>query len=89
MQPLRSSSITEPSSLIRVAPSLCLASVLRLLRVLHLSRSLSIEPTGSRVPHLSQNQDHASFMPDAKWAVNRSPPTLIPEQRLFPGFDVV
>jgi len=78
MQPLCSSSITEPSSLIRVAPPLCLASVLRLLRVLRLSRSLHIEATGSQVPHLSLDQAHATFMPDAKWAVDRSPPTLIP-----------
>jgi hypothetical protein len=76
--PLCSSPITGPSSLVRVAPSLCLASVLRLSRDLRLSRSLRIEATGSQVPHLSQDQAHAAFMPDAKWAVSRSPPTLIP-----------
>jgi len=27
---------------------------------------------------MSQDQAHAAFMPDAKWAVSRSPPTLIP-----------
>src|SRR5512136_292541 len=65
-QPLRSISITETSTLIRVGPSLCSASVLSLLWVLHLSFSLIIGTTGSRVPHKSLTQVHATFMPDAR-----------------------
>ncbi len=76
MQPLCSSSITEPSSLLRVAPPLCSASVLSLLWGLHLSFSLNIGATGSHVPNISLDQVHATFMPDAAWAVNRSPPDL-------------
>jgi hypothetical protein len=36
--------------------------------------SLTIGATGSHVPHKSLNQAHAAFMPDAAWAVCRSPP---------------
>ena len=57
------------SSLLRVIPSLCSASVLSLLRVLHLSFSLTIWTTGSHVPHKSLAQVHATFMPDAAQAV--------------------
>ena len=71
-QPLRSSSITEPSSLLLAAPSLCSASVLSLLWVLHLNFSLIIGTTGSHVPHKSLDQVRATFMPDAAQAVNRS-----------------
>jgi hypothetical protein len=89
MQPLCSGPITEPSSLVRVAPSLCLASVLRLLRDRRLSRSLHIKATGSQVPHLSLNQDHATFMPDAKWAVKQVASHSAPGLTTPPGFDVV
>ena len=75
-QPLRSSSITEPSSLLRAAPPLCPASVLSFLWVLHLNFSLIIGTTGSHVPHKSPDQVRATFMPDAAQAVNRSPPDL-------------
>src|SRR5512135_1853132 len=73
MQPLRSISIAETSTLLRVAPSLCPASVLSLLWGLHLSFSLNIGATGSHVPHRSQDQGPATFMPDATQAVNRFP----------------
>ena len=73
MQPLCSNSITEPSTLLRVAPPLCPASVLSLLWVLHLSFSLVIRATGSHVPCQSLNQIHATFMPDPTQAVNRYP----------------
>ena len=76
MQPLRSISITETSSLLRVSPPLCLASVLSLLWDLHLSFSLIIETTGSHVPHKSLNQGPATFMPGAAQAVNRFPLNL-------------
>ena len=76
MQPLRSTSITETSSLIQVAPPPCSALVLSLLWVLHLSFSLNIRTTGSHVPHKSLDQVHVTFMPDAAQAVNRFPLSL-------------
>lgn len=76
MQPLRSNPITGPSSLLRAAPPLCLASVLRLLRDRRLSRSLSIETTGSHVPYQSLYPVHATSMPVAARAINRFPPSL-------------
>ena len=85
MQPLCSSSITEPSSLLRVAPPLCPASVLSLLWGLHLSFSLSIRATGSHVPHMSLDQVHAGRRLGSK----QVSPRLIPDQRLHPGFDAV
>jgi hypothetical protein len=47
--PLRSSPITEPSSLILDDPPLCFASVLSFSWDLHLNFSLNIETTGCRV----------------------------------------
>jgi len=76
MQPLCSSPITGPSSLLRAAPPLCLASVLRLLRDRRLSRSLSIKATGSHVPYQSLYPVHATSMPVAAQAINRFPPSL-------------
>jgi hypothetical protein len=73
IQPLRSISITETSTLLRVGPPLCSASVLSLSWVLHLSFSLIIGTTGSHVLHKSLVQVHATFMPDAVQAVNRFP----------------
>src|SRR4030042_1218647 len=73
IQPLLSIPITETSTLLRVGPSPCSASVLSLSWVLHLSFSLTIGTTGSRVPHKSLIQVHATFMPDAAQAVNRFP----------------
>ena len=74
MLPLRSSSFTEPSLLLRVAPPLCSASVLWRLWDLHLRFSLYIVATGSHVPHKSLYRVLVAFMPDAAWAVNRFPP---------------
>jgi len=76
MLPLRSSPITEPSSLLRVAPPLCPASVLSHLWGFHLCFSLDIRATGSHVPHKSLYQVHAVFMPEAIWPVIRYPPDL-------------
>ncbi len=59
------------STLIRVVPPLCPASVLKPLWVLHLDVSLHIRTTGSQVPYASLNRVHAAFMPDAMSAVNR------------------
>ena len=72
MQPLRSISITETSSLLRVAPPLCLASVLSFLWDLHLNFSLNIETIRlRRIPHKSLTQFHAIFTPEAAQAVSR------------------
>jgi hypothetical protein len=68
--PLRSRSVTDPSTLLRGDPPLCLASVLRPLWVLHLGGSLGIEATGSQVTHLSQKRTHATFTPDATLPVS-------------------
>src|SRR5512136_446881 len=67
----------ETSSLLRVGPPLCSASVLSPLWVLHLSFSLNIEATGSQVPCKSLDQVHAAFTPEAAWAVSRSSPKLV------------
>ena len=72
-QPLRSISITEISSLLRVVPPPCPASVLSLLWFFHLSFSLNIRATGSHVPHKSLYQGHATFMPGATQTVSRLP----------------
>ena len=57
--------ISLASSLLRVAPSLCLASVLSSLWVFHLEFSFVIKATGSHVPHKGLSQGHAISMPDA------------------------
>ena len=74
---LRSSSITEPSSLLRASLPPCPASVLWLLWVQsHLSFSLRIGATGSHVPYRSLIQVHAAFMPGAEWSLCRRVPPL-------------
>ena len=59
--------MTRPptSSLVRVAPPLCLASGFSSLGVGPLDFSLHIEATGSHVPHKGLVQGHATFMPGA------------------------
>ncbi|MFL9922565.1 twin-arginine translocation signal domain-containing protein [Paraburkholderia fungorum] len=57
--------ITTPSTLLRMTPPLCLASVLSLSRVLRLSFSLDIETTGSQVPYPRLQKGRATSMPDA------------------------
>ncbi len=78
--PLRSTSITETSSLLRGNPPPCLASVLSFLWGLHLNFSLDIETTGSHVPLKSLYQDHATFMPGAVQTVDRYPLHLSRDQ---------
>ena len=68
--PLRSTSITDASSLLRVDPPLCLALVLRSLWGFHLDGSLDIEATGSQVTHTSLKRTHATLTPDAALAVS-------------------
>ena len=81
--------MTGPSTLLRVTPPLCPASVLWLLWGIHLSGSLDIGATGSHVPHISLNSGHAAFMPDAIWAVSRCLPDSSRVNDSPPGFDVV
>ena len=71
--PLRSTSITEASSLLRDDPPLCSASGLPSLWGFHLGASLSIGTTGSHVPHKSLDHVHATFMLAAAQAVSRCP----------------
>jgi hypothetical protein len=61
------------SSLLRVVPPLCPASVLSPLWVFHLSFSLDIGATGSHVPPESLVQVHATSMPATTQAVSRLP----------------
>ncbi len=57
--------VSSTSSLVRVAPPLCLASGFSSLGVDPLDFSLHIEATGSHVPHKGLVQGHATFMPGA------------------------
>lgn len=77
------------SPLLRLAPSLYPALVLWCSWDLHLHVSLGIGVTGSHVPHESLNRLHATYMPDAAQAVDRSPPALVPQQLSLHGFDIV
>jgi hypothetical protein len=72
-QPLCSAPITGVSSLVRVDPPLCRASILSLLRGLRLRFSLAIAATGSHVPHDSLISGHAAFMPEVTCPVHRFP----------------
>ncbi len=81
--------VSPASQLLRVAPPLCLASVLSSSWGLHLDFSLRIEATGSHVPHESLNRAHATFMPDAAQPVSRHLLDSIPRQRLLLGFDAI
>jgi hypothetical protein len=88
-QPLRSTCITQISSLLRVGPPLCLASVLSLLWGFHLSFSLNIGTTGSHVPHKSLDQVHAISMPDAAQTINRLPLGLSCRPPSICSFDAI
>ena len=72
--PLRSTSITPASSLVRGSPPLSGASVLSASRVLRLCFLPWHRRPGSRIPSGSPNQSHASYTPDTAWPVGRSPP---------------
>lgn len=76
-RPLRSAPITGVSSLLRVDPPLCRASILSPLRgASRLGFSLCIAATGSHVPHDSPVSSHAAFMPEAIRPVHRLPDGL-------------
>ena len=49
---------------------------LALADAVRLGFSLHIGTTGSYVPYQSLDQDHAAFMPEASWAVDRFAPNL-------------
>jgi len=87
MQPLHSTSITETSSLLQVAPPLCPALVLSPLWDLHLGFSLSIRTTGSprsaQKPGSSSCHLYAGRRPDSKQA----PSGLILRISKYPSFD--
>ena len=51
-------------------------STLALADAVRLGFSLRIGTTGSYVPYQSLDQDHAAFMPEASWAVDRFAPNL-------------
>ena len=72
--PLRSTSITPASSLVRGSPPLSGASVLSASRVLRLCFLPWHRRPGSQVPYESPNESHASYTPDTAWPVGRSPP---------------
>jgi len=77
------------SSLPRTRPPLRLASVLCSSWDCHLEVSLNIEVTGSHVPHKSLRWTHAILVPAVARAVNRHPPSFVPDQQLESGFDDV
>jgi hypothetical protein len=91
-RPLRSSPITGPSSLLRVGPPLCPASVpaprgsAAWGSPFHQRPRATTAPlaargrgtTGSHVPHQSPDQARATSMPDTTWPVGRHPPGSIP-----------
>jgi hypothetical protein len=72
--PLRSTSITPASSLVRGSPPLSGASVLSASRVHRLCFLPWHRRPGSQVPFESPNESHASYTPDTAWPVGRSPP---------------
>ena len=70
-RPLRSSSITEPSSLLRAGPSQTNASVLSPRGFLPLCFSLGIDGLVPAVPHKSLCRTHAPYTPTAARPVIR------------------
>src|SRR5499433_2780178 len=78
-QPLRSSPITGPSTLLRAAPPLHSASVLSPSRLEPLAASpftpSAWQSTGSHVPYESLVELRAAYMPDAARAVSGHPPS--------------
>src|SRR6201984_633005 len=78
-QPLRSSPITGPSTLLRAAPPLRPASVLSPSRLEPLAAfsfpSTTGRGTGAHVPYESLVELRAAYMPDAARAVSGHPPS--------------
>jgi hypothetical protein len=89
IRPLGSRPVTGPSSLLRVDPSLCPASVLAPLRLPRLGSSLGNGTTGSKVPCTGLFHARAASRPDAATAGLQNPPPLFPELTPCSGFDIV
>jgi hypothetical protein len=89
MQSLRSTAITAASALLRIAPPLCLASVLSLLRGFRLNFSLNIKTTGSHVPHKSLYSGSRHLYAGCHPVSNQVSTGLIPEMVGFSGFDII
>jgi hypothetical protein len=101
-RPLRSSPITEPSTLLPDGPPLCPTTGTRLLRFLpletfpetpgrrpHTTVRSSRRTTGSHVPYKSLTHARAAYMPDTVWPINRHPPDSSRDKAPSPGFDVI
>jgi hypothetical protein len=73
--PLRSTSITLASTLLQGSPPLSGASVLSASRFEPLVPFPWHRRPGSHVPHKSQIELRAAYMPDAAWAVSGHPPS--------------
>ena len=96
IRPLRSTTITAASSLLRDGPPLCSGSVLCPSRFLPLGVLPTARPTsgptpgttGSPVPCKSLDRARALFMPDTAGPVNRFPPNSSRDHLPYPGSDV-
>jgi hypothetical protein len=75
-KPLRSTTITAASTLLRTCPPLFSISILLALQVRCLCRSLCTAKQVPSVQRKSPEQDHATSMPDAVQPVNRFPLNL-------------
>jgi len=95
-QPLRSTPITEASSLLRVGPPARLATVLNPLRfpplgtlpLAHLQQGELCQDTPSPVPRESSRSGSRRLHAGHRLANQRAPARLIPEHPTRPGFDV-
>ncbi|WP_250121625.1 hypothetical protein [Chroococcidiopsis sp. CCMEE 29] len=75
-KPLRSTTITVVSTLLRACLPLGDASILLALRVCACTVLLSSSPQVPAIQRESPDQAHATSMPGAVWSVNRFPPNL-------------
>jgi hypothetical protein len=82
---IRSSPITGPSSLLRIAPPLCPTSYSHPHGSAYLDFSLNIRATGSRVPHKSLDQSHAAYA-GCRLGRNRAIPQTRPRLTNSPWF---
>ena len=87
-QPLRSTTITAASSLIRVAPSQFLASVLSPLQFSCLDFSLIIKTTGSRSSLQKPESKSCPLYTGHHSHSHQASCELIPGRLYIPGFDV-
>jgi hypothetical protein len=83
---LCSSPITEPSSLLRIGPPQCFASVLSPHGFRHLCFSLGIEATGSCSSAKKSASDSRPLHAGRRPPSHQAPDRLIPEEPYAPGF---